>query len=168
MRRKKPVLRQDYILREIERTIEFCLRAAGLKKPDIIADLEEFIEENCELLTGLPLQTLLETEAPRLVALLYHPGTARVPQLVSAGAWLCEAADLSLLSGRHSEARRLFHEGVQILSFMNSRHGNDDGFSALRGHLEILQKRLPDYLFEPKTHNRICDLLAAGGATGAN
>jgi hypothetical protein len=161
------VLRQDYILREIERTVEFCLRAAGLKKPDIISDLQEFLEEHCELLTGVPLQTLLGTDAQKLVALLYHPGTARVPQLVSSGAWLCEAADLSLLSGRLDEARRLFHEGVQILAFMASQHGEDDGFSPLRDHLGTLQKRLSDYQFEPIQNERIQGLLVAGRAPRA-
>lgn len=156
------MLRQDYILREIERTVEFCLRAAGLKKPDIISDLQQFLEEHCELLTGIPLRTLLETEAQKLVALLYHPGTARLPQLASSGAWLCEAADLSLLSGRPGEARRLFHEGVQILAFMASQHGEENGFSPLRDHLETLQKRLPDYQFEPIENSRIHDLLVAG------
>ncbi|MCS5538708.1 MAG: hypothetical protein NZ804_01840, partial [Roseibacillus sp.] len=112
------MLRQDYILREIERMVEFCLRAAGLKKPDAVADFEEFLEENCELLTGLPLQTLLDTGAQKLVALFYRPGTAKLPQLVSCGAWLCEAADASLLSGRSSEARHLFLQGAQILGFM--------------------------------------------------
>ena len=91
------MLRQDYILREIERTVEFCLRAAGLKKPDVIAELEDFLEENCEVLTGLPLQTLINTEASKLVALLYHPGSAKLPQLISCGTWLCETADASLL-----------------------------------------------------------------------
>lgn len=156
------MLRQDYILREIERTVEFCLRAAGLKKPDIISDLQQFLEEHCELLTGIPLQTLIDTEAQKLVALLYHPGTAKLPQLISAGAWLCEAADLSLLAGRPDEARRLFHEGVQILAFTASQHGEDDGFSPLRDHLETLQKRLPDYRFEADENRRIRDLLIAG------
>tara|TARA_B100001109_G_scaffold241777_1_gene226194 strand:+ start:467 stop:973 length:507 start_codon:yes stop_codon:yes gene_type:complete len=156
------VLRQDYILREIERTVEFCLRAAGFKKPDIISDLQQFLEEHCEQLTGIPLQTLLETEAQKLVALLYHPGTARLPQLISSGAWLCEAADLSLLAGRQSEARRLFHEGVQILAFIASQHGEDDGFSLLREHLETLQRRLPDYHFGTDETRRIHDLLIAG------
>lgn len=141
------MFRQDYILREVERMVEFCLRAAGLKKPDVVADFEDFLEEHCELLTGLPLSTLLQTEAQKLVALLYHPETAKLPQLVSCGAWLCEAADVSLLSGRHEEARRLFLRGAQILGFMTSRHGTQDEFAPLVGHLANLHARLDDYLF---------------------
>ena len=143
------MFRQDYILREVERMVEFCLRAAGLKKPDVIADFEDFLEEHCELLTGLPLATLLDTEAQKLVALLYHPETAKLPQLVSCGAWLCEAADVSLLSGRHEEARRLFLRGAQILGFMTSRHGDQDEFAPLHGHLDNLRSRLGDYRFPP-------------------
>ncbi|MBL48990.1 MAG: hypothetical protein CMP28_08550 [Roseibacillus sp.] len=141
------MFRQDYILREIERMVEFCLRAAGLKKPDVVADFEDFLEEHCELLTGLPLSTLLDTEAQKLVALLYHPDTAKLPQLVSCGAWLCEAADVSLLSGRHEEARRLFLRGAQILGFMTSRHGHENEFAPLHDHLRNLRGRLEDYLF---------------------
>ena len=79
--------RRADILREIERMVEFCLRAIGLKQADDVADLEQFLEENCELITGLPLKTLLETEAQKLVMLLYHPGTAKlnplsVPEIV--------------------------------------------------------------------------------------
>jgi len=155
------MLRQDYILREIERTVEFCLRAAGLKKPDVIAELEEFLEENCELLTGLPLQTLLNTEASKLVALLYHPGSAKLPQLISCGTWLCEAADASLLSGRAGEARQLFMQGSQILGFMISQHGSEDEFIPLRDHLGALRERLPDYQFPPEEHARLLEFLAA-------
>ena len=140
--------------------VEFCLRAAGLKKPDAIADFEEFLEENCELLTGLPLQTLLQTGAQKLVVLLYHPGTAKLPQLVSCGAWLCEAADASLLSGRPNEARRLFLEGAQILGFMASQHGHQDEFSPLHDHLRRLRERLPDYRFPAREETRILGFLS--------
>ena len=153
------MLRQDYILREIERMVEFCLRAAGLKKPDVVSDFEEFLEENCELLTGLPLQTLLDTGAHKLVVLLYHPGTAKLPQLVSCGAWLCEAADASLLSGRPDEARRLFLEGAQILGFMASQHGHQDEFAPLHDHLRRLRDRLPDYQFKPDQELKILTCL---------
>ncbi len=155
------MLRQDYILREIERTVEFCLRAAGLKKPDLVAELEEFLEENCELLTGLPLQTLLNAEAPKLVALLSHPSSAKLPQLISCGTWLCEAADASLLSGRPDEARQLFLQGSQILGFMISQHGNESEFDPLHNHLAALRKRLPDYQFPAEEHARLLGFLSA-------
>ncbi len=154
------MLRQDYILREIERMVEFCLRAAGLKRPNAIADFEEFLEENCELLTGLPLQTLLDTGAQKLVALLYHPGTSKLPQLVSCGAWLCEAADASLLSGRSSEARHLFLQGAQILGFMASQHGHENEFFPLHNHLRRLRERVPDYQFGPEEESKILALLS--------
>ena len=154
------MLRQDYILREIERMVEFCLRAAGLKKPDVVADFEEFLEENCELLTGLPLQTLLDTGAHKLVVLLYHPGTAKLPQLVSCGAWLCEAADASLLSGRLNEARRLFLECAQILGFMTSQHGHQEEFAPLHDHLKRLRERLPDYQFTSGEESKILTFLS--------
>ena len=154
------MLRQDYILREIERMVEFCLRAAGLKKPDAVADFEEFLEENCELLPGLPLQTLLDTGAQKLVALFYHPGTAKLPQLVSCGAWLCEAADASLLSGRSSEARHLFLQGAQILGFMASQHGHEDEFFPLHNHLKRLRERLPDYQFRSEEESKILAFLS--------
>ncbi len=154
------MLRQDYILREIERMVEFCLRAAGLKKPNAVADFEEFLEENCELLTGLPLQPLLYPGAEELVALLYHPGTAKLPQLVSCGAWLCEAADASLLSGRSSEARHLFLQGVQILGFMASQHGHENEFFPLHNHLRRLRERLPDYQFGSEEESKILAFLS--------
>ncbi len=153
------MLRQDYILREIERMVEFCLRAAGLKKPDEIQVFEEFLEDNCELLTGLPLQTLLATDAQKLVSLFYHPGTAKLPQLVSCGAWLCEAADVSLLSNRHQEARQLFLRGSQILGFMTAQHGHDKEFAPLHDHLAQLRSRLDDYQFSPEDHAKLKSIL---------
>ncbi|MDE0594227.1 MAG: hypothetical protein OSB65_03170 [Roseibacillus sp.] len=153
------MLRQDYVLREIERTVEFCLRAAGLKKGDLVEDLQDFLEENCEILTGLPLQTLLDTESQKLVALFYHPGTAKLPQLLSCGAWLCEAADVSLLSGRHHEARLLCLRGAQILGFMAAQHGHESEFAPLHDHLERLLTRLNDYKFPPEELSKVRSLL---------
>lgn len=154
------MLRQDYILREIERMVEFCLRAVGLKRRDAIEEFELFLEENCEILTGLPLQTLLRTEAQKLVALFYHPGTAKLPQLVSCGAWLCEAADVSHLSGRAEEARVLFVRGAQILGFMAAQHGRDDEFAPLLDHLARLRSRLDDYHFNAEDRARLEALLS--------
>ena len=79
---------------------------------------------------------------------------------------MCIRDSLSLLAGRPDEARRLFHEGVQILAFTASQHGEDDGFSPLRDHLETLQKRLPDYRFDADENRRIRDLLIAGRTPG--
>jgi len=157
------MLRQDYILREIERMVEFCLRAVGLKKPDAIEDFQQFLEENCEILTGLPLQTLLDTEAQKLVALFYHPGTSKLPQLVSCGAWLCEAADVSLLSGREREARLLFVRGAQILGFMTSQHGHEQEFAPLHGHLARLRERLDSYRYPPEERAKVEVLLTPRG-----
>ncbi|NIP94974.1 MAG: hypothetical protein GWO24_16630 [Akkermansiaceae bacterium] len=157
------MFRQDYILREIERMVEFCLRAAGLKKPDAIEDFQDFLEENCEILTGLPLRTLLETDAQKLVALLYHPGTAKLPQLVSCGAWLCEAADVSLLSGRRNEARLLFLRGAQILGFMAAQHGHEDEFAPLHDHLQRLRDRLDLFGFGSGERSKAEALLTPRG-----
>ncbi|MFP6858022.1 MAG: hypothetical protein VCA73_12155 [Roseibacillus sp.] len=153
------MLRQDYILREIERMVEFCLRAIGLKQRDAIEDFQQFLEENCEILTGLPLQTLIDTDAQKLVALFYHPGTAKLPQLVSCGAWLCEAADVSLLSGRDREARLLYVRGAQILGFMTAQHGHENEFAPLHDHLARLRARLDDYKFAPDERAKVQALL---------
>ena len=102
---------------------------------------------------------LVQTEAQKLVALLYHPGTAKLPQLVSCGAWLCEAADVSLLSGRHLEARVLYLRGAQILGFMTAQHGSENEFAPLTGHLERLRSRLDDYEFTADDHARVEALL---------
>lgn len=153
------MLRQDYILREIERMVEFCLRAAGLKKPDVIGDFEQFLEENCEILTGLPLQTLLSTDSQKLVSLFYHPGSAKLPQLVSCGAWLCEAADVSLLSGRHQEARQLFLRGSQILGFITAEHGHEKEFAPLHDHLARLRSRIDDYQFPADDQSKLRSVL---------
>lgn len=144
--------------------VEFCLRAVGLKRRDAVEDLQEFLEENCEILTGLPLQTLLETDAQKLVALLYHPGSAKLPQLVSCGAWLCEAADVSLLSGRANEARALFLRGAQVLGFLAAQHGQEEEFAPLLPHLARLRSRLDDYQFAAEDRVRLETLLATGTA----
>lgn len=153
------MLRQDYVLREIERMVEFCLRATGLKKPDAMEDFERFLEEHCETLTGLPLTTLLATDAQKLVTLLYHPGTAKLPQLISSGAWLCEAAEVSLQAGRQEEAQRLFLRGAQILAFLRKQHGEEKEFAPLLPHLELLQERISTYTFAEPLHSQMTALL---------
>lgn len=154
------MLRQDYVLREIERMVEFCLRATGLKKADTMEEFEQFLEEHCETLTGLPLSTLVDIDAQKLVALLYHPGTAKLPQLVSCGAWLCEAAEISLHAGRQQEAQRLYLRGAQILAFLRQQHGQEKEFAPLTPHLERLQERLDTFVFAEPLHSQVTALLA--------
>ncbi len=71
------MIRQDYLLREIERIVEFALRAMRLKQEQPAEDFARFLEENCNDLTGLSYQALLASPSSQLVSLLYHPGVSR-------------------------------------------------------------------------------------------
>lgn len=154
------MLRQDYILREIERMVEFCLRAIGMKTDDRAERLAEFLEENCETVTGMSYEALLASESPRLVSLLYHPGTAKFPQLVACGAWLAEAGDAHLFSGDQDEARRLFLRGAEILAFVQAHHGHEEEFAPVGEHLARLQQRIDSFAYPPELRTRIATLLA--------
>jgi len=149
------MLHQDYILREIERMIQFYLRAVGLKTEDEAGSLHAFLEENSETVTGLPLDTLLASPAQKLVSLFYHPGTAKLPQLVGCGVWLCEAADVRRLDGDLDSARDLFQRGAQLLAFLNAHHGASREFAPLEEHLQRLLPRLDELRFSPDDRSRL-------------
>ena len=154
------MLRQDYVLREIERLVQFCLKAAGIQLSGEARDLRQFLEDHSETVTGLRLETVLESPPERLVALLYHPGTAKIPQLVACGAWLCEAARLRLLEEAPAEARALFLRGAQILAFLTAQHGASDEFTPLGPHLAELRERVADLDYPAPERERIEALLS--------
>ena len=154
------MLRQDYVLREIERLVQFCLKATGILGSDQAPDLRRFLEEHSETVTGLRLETVLESPPERLVSLLYHPGTAKIPQLVACGAWLCEAARLRLLEESPDQARALFLRGAQILAFMNAQHGASEEFALLGPHLSGLRERVADLDFPVAEQSRVEALLS--------
>ena len=123
------------------------------------ARLHRFLQENCETVTGLPFESLLAAPPQKLVSLLYHPDTAKLPQLAGCGVWLCEAADLRRLDGNLDAARELFLRGAQILAFMNAQHGASDEFAPLRDHLARLLPRLDTLGLSPDDHARATALL---------
>ncbi|NNM30547.1 MAG: hypothetical protein HKO57_13590 [Akkermansiaceae bacterium] len=154
------MIRQDYILREIERTIAFCIRLLGLKQDDEGWELEQFLKEHCEGLTGMAYETLVSTSSSDLVALLHHPGTASFARLVACGCVTCEAAEAARLGGDDDGARSLFMRGVEILTFTS---GQDD--PDVRGHivehLARLRTRVDQFEFPPAGLQRLAALFAA-------
>ena len=149
------MIRQDYLLREIERIVEFAIRAMGLKEEEPPApDFARFIEEHCNDLTGLDYQTLLASPSSQLVSLLYHPGTLEIGRLIASGTLLCEAADAERLSGNESRSRELFTRGAEILAF-TAAHESGEAAEILATHLRRLHPRIPQFGFPPEAAQRL-------------
>lgn len=154
------MIRQDYILREIERMIEFCVRILGVRRQEDENGLETFLGENCETLTGLRYDTLVATPSAKLVTLLNHPGTPSFARLVACGCLLCEAADASRLAGRPDEARERFLRGVEVLAFTAAQE--EPGAQPLIArHLARLEGRIAGFPFSAGERARLGALFAS-------
>jgi hypothetical protein len=156
------MIRQDYLLREIERIVEFALRAMGLKQEQPAGDFARFIEEHCNDLTGLEYQTLLASPSAKLVSLLYHPGTLEIGRLIASGTLLCEAADAERLSGNEPRGRELFTRGAEILAF-TAAHESGEAGEILAAHLRRLHPRIPQFQFPPEAARRLETLCTPRG-----
>lgn len=152
------MIRQDYLLREIERIIEFALRAMGLKQEQEPAAFTRFLQENCTNLAGVQYETLLRSSSAQLVSLLYQPNTPGIGRLVASGTLLCEAADVHRLEGDMDQARELFIRGAEILAFTAAQESGD-ARALIATHLLRLHDRIPAFDFPPDVGARIATLL---------
>jgi hypothetical protein len=153
------MIRQDFLLREVERIVEFALRALGLKKSDQPEDFLRFLEENCTQLTGLSYETLIDTPSAKLVSLFYDPEGRNIGRLVASGALLREAAGVHRLNGDLARARELFTRAAEILAFATSQYGGEVGIQ-IAAQLATLREQLPEFQF-PEEQARHLALLCA-------
>ncbi len=152
------MIRQDYLLREIERIVEFALRAMGIKQAEDPTEFVRFLQKNCPNLTGLQYETLLNSSSAQLVSLLYQPNSPGIGRLVASGTLLCEAADVHRLAGEMNEARDLFTRGAEILAFTAAQETGDSR-ALIATHLLRLHDRIHAYDFPPEDAPRIDTLL---------
>ncbi|MDE0826548.1 MAG: hypothetical protein OSA48_07055 [Akkermansiaceae bacterium] len=142
------MLRQDYLLREIERIVEFALRALGIKKAQQPDDFLRFLEENSTQLTGLKFDSLINTPSAKLVSLFYDEDGRSMGRLVASGALLAEAADMHRMGDEMDRARELFTRATEILAFATSQYEGDAG-AAIAKHLASQHEKLPLFAFPP-------------------
>lgn len=142
------MIRQDYLLREIKRIVEFALRAMGLKQEQEPEDFLRFLEENSKQLTGLPFETLLATPASKLASLLYDPDGRNIGRLTACGALLAEAGDAHRLGGEMERARELFLRGIELLAFTTFQFSGEAS-AQISAHLARLQERIPSFNYDP-------------------
>ena len=154
------MLRQDYLLREVERVVEFALRALGLRKEQQSADFQRFLEENTLQLTGLPYETLINTQAAQLASLFYDEEGRNIGRLVACGALLAESADAHRRGDEHDRARELFIRAAEILAFAASQYAGEVG-EHIAKQLASLRNRIPSYEFPADTAAHLAQLCAA-------
>lgn len=152
------MIRQDYLLREIERIVEFALRAMGIKQAEDPTEFIRFLQQNCANLTGVQYETLLNSTSAQLVSLLYQPNSPGIGRLVASGTLLCEAADVHRLKGEMDEARDLFLRGAEILAFTAAQESGDSR-ALIATHILRLHDRIPSFEFPSDTAPRIDALL---------
>ncbi|MDA0766237.1 MAG: hypothetical protein O3A92_05375 [Verrucomicrobia bacterium] len=153
------MIRQDFLLREIQRVVEFALRALGIKQAQQSDDFLRFLEENSAQLTGLPYHTLINTPSAKLVSLFYDEEGRNTGRLVASGALLAEAADAHRLGHEPDRARELFVRATEILAFATAQYGGEIGH-AIRSQLASLRENMPLFDFPPD-HAAHLDLLCA-------
>jgi hypothetical protein len=152
------MIRQDYLLREIERIVEFALRAMGIKQAEDPTEFVRFLRQNCANLTGVQYETLLDSSSAQLVSLLYQPNSPGIGRLVASGTLLCEAADVHRLKSELDEARELFTRGAEILAFTAAQESGDSR-TLINTHLLRLHERIHHFHFPPEEAPRLAALL---------